>query len=93
MRRGRDFIEALSEKLDIPRESLPGGFALALSGEREMTVWGCRRILSYDEGEIAVLVGKRTLHVKGKSLFCSAFGEGAVTVTGEIDTLFFEGRV
>ena len=92
MRRGRDFIGAISEKLDIPRESLPGGFALALSGEREMTVWGCQRILAFDEGEIVLLVGKKVLRVLGKTLFCAAFGEGAVTVTGEIATLSFEER-
>lgn len=87
MRRGRDLLGALGEKLDIPREALPHGFALALSGGREMTVWGCRRILSYDEAEIVVLVQGRALRIKGERLFCSAFGEGAVTVTGKIDTL------
>ena len=89
MRRGRDFLLALGEKLDIPREVLPGGFALALSGEREMTVWGCSRILSYHEREILLLVGRRTLRVSGTALFCSAFGEGAVTVTGKIAALAF----
>ena len=89
MRRGRDFLTALGEKLDIPREALPCGFALALSGDGEMTVWGCRRILSYNEGEIVLLVGKRTLRVCGAALFCSAFGSGAVTVTGKIDSLAF----
>lgn len=93
MRRGRDFLGALSEKLDIPREALPGGFALALSGGRELTVWGCERILSYDEEEIALLAGGRTLHVRGSALLCSAFGEGSVTVTGEILSLALAGGV
>ncbi len=89
MRRGRDFMEALCEKLDIPREALPHGFALALSGERELTLWGCRRILSYSAEEIVLSVGVRTLHVTGKGLLCAAFGAGAVTVTGEIHALAF----
>ena len=90
MRRGRDFMDALSEKLDIPREALPHGFALALSGERELTLWGCRRILSYSAEEILLRVGARTLRITGKGLLCAAFGAGAVTVTGEIVALTLE---
>ncbi len=90
MRKGRDLIGALGEKLDIPREALPGGFALALSGQSELTVWGCRRILSYSEQEIVLLPGKRRLHIEGDRLLCRAFGEGAVTVTGRIEAMRFE---
>lgn len=90
MRRGRDFMDALSEKLDIPREALPHGFALALSGERELTVWGCRHILSYSAEEILLSLGARRLRVSGEGLLCAAFGAGAVTVTGEILTLSLE---
>ncbi len=91
MRRGRDFMDALSEKLDIPREALPHGFALALSGQRELTLWGCQHILSYCAEEILLSVGTRTLCVQGRGLLCAAFGAGAVTVTGEIATLAFSG--
>lgn len=89
MRRKRDLIGALGERLDIPREALPGGFAIALSGDRELTVWGCRHILSYSESEIVLLPGKRVLRVVGKDLLCSAFGAGAVTLTGQIEALHF----
>ncbi len=89
MRRERDIMGSLCEKLDIPRETLPHGFALALSGQRELTLWGCQRILSYSAEEIVLSVGARTLRVTGKELLCTAFGAGAVTVTGEIDTLAF----
>lgn len=89
MRRGRDFTDALSERLDIPREALPHGFALALSGQNELTLWGCQQILSYCAEEILLSLGARTLHVTGRGLLCSAFGAGAVTVTGEIDALSF----
>ena len=89
MRRGRDLMDVLSEKLDIPREGLPHGFALAMSGQCELRLFGCRHILSYSAEEIALSLGARTLHVRGRRLLCAAFGAGAVTVTGEIESLSF----
>ena len=82
-------MDALSEKLDIPREGLPHGFALALSGQCELRLFGCRHILSYSDVEITLSLGARTLRVTGRRLLCAAFGAGAVTVTGEIDALSF----
>lgn len=90
MRKHRDLLGALGEKMDIPREALPGGYALAMSGERELTLWGCTRILSYGEQEVVLRMGRRTLRIGGMGLLCSAFGAGSVTVTGEIRTLCFE---
>ena len=91
MRRGRHLMDALSEKLDIPREALPHGFALTLSGQRELTLLGCRHILTYSEEEILLSMGRRTLRVGGRGLLCASFAAGALTVTGEIDTLSFLG--
>jgi sporulation protein YqfC len=88
MQKGKDFFERLGERLDIPREALPGGFGLTLSGGSELVVRGCRRILRYEAEEICLSVGKTALTVRGKGLFCSAFGAGSVTVTGEIAAIY-----
>lgn len=92
MRKGRKMMERIGERLDIPSEVLPGGFSLTLAGGRELTLWGCRRILSYEENEILLAVGKRRLRVLGERLLCSAFGEKSITIAGEIASLHLEGE-
>ena len=88
MQKRRDFFDRLGERLDMPREALPGSFGLTLSGGSELVVRGCRRILRYEAEEICLGVGKGALTVRGNRLFCSAFGAGSVTVTGEIAAIY-----
>ena len=88
----RDFAARLAARLDIPRELLPGGFGASLAGDRELTVRGCKRILSYGQAEITLAVGATVLTVRGSDLYCSAFSGGAVTVTGKITGLLLGGQ-
>lgn len=87
MRDKKDFFTRLGEKLDIPREGLPGGFSVFLTGENEAVVRGCRKILCYEADLISLSVGKKTLLIRGSDLFCSAYGAGAVTVVGRISEI------
>ena len=87
MRQKKDLLARFGERLDIPREALPGGFGLTLSGENELTVRGCRRIVRYGVNEIVLGVGATALTVSGERLLCAAFGAGCVTVTGRIVSL------
>ena len=87
MRAKKDLLARFGERLDIPREALPGGFGAMLAGENELTVRGCRRIIRYGVTEIALGVGKTALTVRGERLLCAAFGAGCVTVTGRIVSL------
>ena len=81
----------LSRYLDIPSEALPGGFGLSLSGRRELTARGCRRILSYGTERISLLLGGgAVLAVEGDGLLCTVFRAGCVTVEGRITALRFE---
>ncbi len=89
MRRKKNLMTRIGEKLDIPREMLPGGFSVLLSEGDELTVRGCRHILSCCEREVELLVGQRHLCVRGQHLLCGEFGAGGVTVTGEITALLF----
>ncbi len=88
-----DFFARFGSKLDIPREALPGSFGITLSGQQELTVRGCKKILSFEEREIRLAVGKSAVVIVGEGLLCSAFGAGCVTVTGRITALTFEEGV
>lgn len=85
-----DLLARLGARLDIPREALPGSFGMTLSGQRELVVRGCKRILAYGEDRIELAVGDIKLVIGGEGLLCSAFGAGSVTVTGKILALGFE---
>lgn len=89
MTKKQDFLTRFGTKLDIPREALPGSFGLTLSGQNELTVRGCRRILRYGTTEICLLVGAVSLSIAGQNLICSAFQAGGVTITGKIECLTF----
>ncbi|MBQ9803048.1 MAG: YabP/YqfC family sporulation protein [Clostridia bacterium] len=89
MPKKRDFLSLIGSKLELPREALPGGFALMLSGQEELTVRGCKKILVYERQTVTLSLGRVFLTVSGDALFCSAFGGGAVTLSGKIDTLSF----
>ena len=90
MTKKRDLLGRLAAGLDIPREALPGGFLMTLSGQEELVVHGCRRILRYGQEEMALLLTEKCLCVRGKGLTCTAFGAGAVTVRGVIFSVCFE---
>lgn len=92
MRRKKEFFTRFGERLDIPREALPGGFGLSMSGQNEVTVRGCRKILSYGADRISLSLGKVILVVEGEGLLCTVFEAGSVTVQGVICKLSFDER-
>ena len=91
MRKRKDLLARFGERLDIPREALPGGFGLSLSGQNELSVRGCRRILAYGESCIRLLLDKRVLAVEGEGLLCTAFAPELLVICGHICVLRFEG--
>ena len=72
MRKKHDFWARLGERLDIPREALPAGFGVTLSGRGELTVRGSRQILSYGEENIRLLLTGGVLSIKGEELLVFA---------------------
>lgn len=87
MQKKKDFFEKLGTRLDIPREALPGGYSLFLSGRGELTVRGCRRILAYGDERISLRLSGGVLHIEGRGLLCTTFGGNIATVTGDISLL------
>ena len=91
MRRKKDLLTGAMRYLDIPREMLPGGFGITLSGQSSLTVRGCRRILQYGATEIRLSLGeKKALAIGGSDLICTVFDGEQATVEGLIESLAFE---
>ena len=90
MRQKKAFFARFSERLDIPREALPGGFGLSMSGQNELTARGCRKILSYGADRIVLCLGGVVLSVEGEGLLCTVFEAGNVTVQGLILRIGFD---
>lgn len=90
MRHKKELLAGLSRRLDIPREALPFGFGLSLSGREVLQVRGCRRILTCGKERISLALGKVVLCISGSGLICTAFEEQSVTVEGRITALCFE---
>ena len=91
MRKRKDLFDRFGARLDIPREVLPGGFSLSLSGQRELLVEGCRQILEYGDQKIRLLLKKAVLQIEGERLLCTVFSEEKLVICGVISALSFEG--
>lgn len=57
---------------------------VVLRGKKGATVHGCRKILQYSPVEIQLLLTERVVSIEGKSLYCTSFGAGSVTVEGDV---------
>lgn len=90
MRRKKELLTQISQRLDIPREALPFGFGMTLSGQESLTVRGCNGILSYEKSCVRLSLGKVALDITGKGLICTAFEAGNMTVEGHIRAISFE---
>lgn len=86
----RDLFSRFGARLDLPREALPGGFSVLLSGQDELFIRGRVRILSYKEDEIVLLVEKRRVRVVGKALFCASFEKENMRIIGTVTGVNFE---
>ena len=91
MREKKDLLVGAMRYLDIPREALPGGFGIQISGKSSLTVRGCRRILQYGADCIRLSLGKKlALAIRGRGLICTVFEGGQATVEGLLQGLSFE---
>lgn len=66
------------------------GGMVVLHGQRAVTVYGCRKILSYSPWEIRLCVEKSELSVLGEGLLCTCFSSGSATVEGRIDGVLYQ---
>ena len=66
-----------------------GSDTAVLRGAHGAAVYGCRRILFYAPERICLSRGKEKLCVRGRELICTSFCAGSVTVSGEVEGIFY----
>ena len=89
-KKGRVF-QRLTQGLGWTDGARQSGFGFSVVGRRELTAHGCRRILTYGDSLIRLLLeGNTVLAVTGTGLLCTVFRAGCVTVEGRIASLGFE---
>lgn len=71
------------------RRDPAGGARIVLEGQRRAVLYGCRKILSYSEEQIVLSLGRKSVSLCGKRLYCVSFSAGTVTVEGEIDGVLY----
>ncbi len=73
------------------REMLCGDRVI-LRGEGGAVIHGCVRILHYGKELLCFATASRSVSLVGKSLVCTSFTAGSVTVSGVVDALCFCAR-
>ena len=89
--KGSRFLPAaLSERLGLPNEIVPGGGRLTLSGGRQALIEGQRGILEYSGERIVISFGREKLSLTGDGLYLRAMNTEELLVTGRIRTAEWE---
>lgn len=65
------------------------GRLIEIRGRSRVTVFECRKILSYGTEEIVLCVADGTVAVYGEALLCVSYNAGCVSVEGRIDGVSF----
>jgi sporulation protein YqfC len=78
--------------LDLPVDLVAGMVHFDFSGNREVTIEGCRGILEYDENIICVDTGKMTVRFMGRDLELRNFTDHSAVINGYIASVEFLGR-
>ena len=68
--------------LEVPLSAFGGVPSLELTGNREMTVEGCRGVLEYDEDVVKLNLGKMILQVRGRDLNIKGLTDDAAVLEG-----------
>ena len=68
--------------LEVPLSAFGGVPNLELTGNREMTVEGCKGVLDYDEDVVKLNLGKMILQVRGRDLNIKGLTDDAAVLEG-----------
>ena len=81
--------EKVATALEVPLSAVGGTPQLLLSGNRELTVEGCKGILEYDEDIIRLNLGKLILRLTGRDLSLCTLTEDTAVVEGYLLSIEF----
>lgn len=87
----RSVRHRLSERLELPEDSLGGSYRLQLF-DAHAILSGCRKLLKYKSEEIVVLTASGTVSFLGEHLKCKYFFEGTVELTGDFRSIVIERK-
>ncbi len=77
----------LAEKMELPRELLPGTAGISIIGGRQACVEGHRGILEYSEERIVLALRKGRIIINGSSLKIEAMNAGELLLAGRIESV------
>ena len=79
-------------RLPKDEEGLSAPFILSVSGDREITLSPCRRVLVYERDLVRLETVGCTVEIRGDQLSLSAYHENEVRIKGLILSLQIERR-
>ena len=88
-KRGRERLERICRRLDIPCDALPGGSLVTVRGRGQVSVEGSRRILEYTKERIRIGLSSGQVVICGSELECISYGAGRISAEGVIDSVSF----
>ncbi len=84
--RAASFID---RALEIPPGTFSGGATITLNSDSEVTVDGCRGVISCSEDYIKLSLGNKSLGVSGRLLTIKSLTEREVVIIGIISSVEF----
>lgn len=91
MKRGREMLTKLSQKLELPLDIAAGVPHIEINGFGECSLDCHTGILEYEKNEIVVAVNIGVATIQGCGLELRLMQKERLTVTGEIHAVFFTG--
>ena len=84
MKKFRYIRQQLSQKLELPEDSLGDALRIQVIGNTAI-LCNCKKIIKYKSEEISVLTKQKTVTLKGEHLKCVYFFEGNIEICGDIN--------
>lgn len=87
MRRGRDWMQKLSEELDLSGSPLPGVPLVELSGDSRVLIENHQGVTQYGGERICIKVAYGCVQVCGCNLILSRMTPGQLVIRGRIESV------
>ena len=87
MGQGRNWLEKLSEGMDLPGEPIPGQPLVDLAGDRRVLVENHSAVIHYSGDMICVKVRYGHIRICGDCLSLSRMTKSQLVISGRIDSI------
>lgn len=79
----------IDRALELPVGTVSGGGVITVNSDREVTVDGCRGVISCSEDYIKLSLGSRAVGISGRTLTIKSLTEREVIIVGCIRSVEF----